>query len=267
MACRAFLANHSGAMATNPPPANSTTRFADRAADYAKARPSYPGAIVDATLGGLGAPSSLVAADVGAGTGVFARLLADRGVRVFAVEPNASMRAAAAPRERVEWREGTGEATGLPEGSVDLVTVAQAFHWMRADDALRECRRVLREGGRVAHVWNIQDRSDAFTAGYCASLERHAVDPPRSPWSLHDVSAILDDHPLFTPRRVVRVASEQLLDFDGLLTRARSASYCPKEGPAWDALRDEFAALFARHERDGRVALRYSSEAHLAEAR
>jgi SAM-dependent methyltransferase len=257
-------------MTTPLPPSNSTTRFADRASDYAKARPSYPTEIVDAVLGGLGDPSSLLAADVGAGTGLFARLLADyggRGCRVIAVEPNPVMRDAGGPHERVESRDGSGEATGLPEHSVDLVTVAQAFHWMRPDEALREFHRILKPGGRLAHVWNIQDRADPFTAGYCAAMERHAVDPPRSPWSLHDVSAVLDAHPLFTPRTIARVPSGQSLDLQGLITRARSASYCPKDGPGWAALDKELRTLFAEHARDGAVDLRYSSEAHMSAAR
>ncbi|MGP1309309.1 MAG: class I SAM-dependent methyltransferase [Phycisphaerales bacterium] len=249
------------------PPANATTRFADRAGDYAKARPSYPAEIVDAVLEGLGEPSALVIADIGAGTGVFSRLLADRGPRVLAVEPNATMREAAAPHNRVEFREGTGEATGLPDRAANLVTVAQAFHWMRPEEALREFRRVLVPGGRLAHVWNIQDRADPFTDGYCAAMERHAVDPPRSPWSLHDVSAVLDEHPLFTPRRIVRVPSAQPLTLDGLLGRARSASYCPKASPGWDALRHELVTLHGRHATEGVASLRYSSEAHISHAR
>ncbi len=254
-------------MTTPPPPANSTTRFASRAGEYVKARPSYPAGIVDAVLDGLGTPAGILAADVGAGTGLFARLLADRGCRVIAIEPNTAMRDAAAAHARIESRDGTGEATGLPDRSVDLVTVAQAFHWMRPDEALREFHRTLKPGARLAHVWNIQNRTDAFTAGYCAALERHAVDPPRSPWSLHDVSAVLDDHPLFTPRTIVRIPSHQTLDLDGLLTRARSASYCPKDGPGWAALERELGDLFAAHAEDGIVNLRYSSEAHIASAR
>jgi len=257
---------------SSPPPDNATTRFGERASAYAAARPSYPAKVIDAVLDGMGDPRGLVGADVGAGTGVFSRLLARRGVRVIAVEPNAPMRdeGRRAPDNaglRIEWREGAGEATGLDEHSVDLVTVAQAFHWMRTEDALREFHRIMRPGGRLTHVWNVLDRTDPFTAGYCAAMERHAVDPPRSPWSLQDVSGILDDHPLFMARRITRVAHAQALDRDGLRTRAQRASYCPKGGPGWDALRGELDNLFDRFARDGRVSLVYSSEVHASEAR
>ena len=68
-----------------------TARFSDRADDYVKYRPSYPPEAIDAVLEGLGEPAAVVAADVGAGTGISARLLSARGVRVIAVEPNREM--------------------------------------------------------------------------------------------------------------------------------------------------------------------------------
>src|SRR5690606_24337296 len=119
---------------SSPPPDNATTRFGERASAYAAARPSYPAKVIDAVLDGLGDPRGLVGADVGAGTGVFSRLLARRGVRVIAVAPSAPMRDGGRRARdnaglRIEWREGAGEATGLDARSMDLVTVAQAFHW------------------------------------------------------------------------------------------------------------------------------------------
>src|SRR5205085_9077451 len=71
---------------------DSVGRFSDRAADYVKFRPTYPAAAADAILAGLEPAGKLVAADVGAGTGISARLLAERGVRVVAVEPGSAMR-------------------------------------------------------------------------------------------------------------------------------------------------------------------------------
>ncbi len=58
-----------------------TGRFSDRAADYVKYRPDYPIAAIDHMLQGLGEPSRLVAADVGAGTGISTRMAAERGPR------------------------------------------------------------------------------------------------------------------------------------------------------------------------------------------
>jgi SAM-dependent methyltransferase len=239
-----------------------TGRFTDRAADYAKHRPTYPGAAVDAVLGGLAGPATLTAADVGAGTGIFARLLADRGVSVIAVEPNLAMRDAAAPHSGVTWREGTAEATGLPSGSVDLVVCAQAFHWFRRDEAIDELRRILRPGGRAALVWNERDPDDAATAAYGRLVEDAGAKdllrvpplgfggPPRG----------------FGPPREVVVPGHQELDLEGLLGRARSASYVPKSGPVHDAVMDGLRAVHARHaDADGLLQFRYRTLVFLAD--
>ncbi len=98
---------------------NPQDRFSDRAGDYAKYRPSYPAAAIDSILEGLDEPS--VAADIGAGTGISSRLLAERGVRVVAIEPNAEMRQAALPHPLVSFHNGTAENTNLPNASVKVV--------------------------------------------------------------------------------------------------------------------------------------------------
>ena len=97
-----------------------TARFSERASAYAANRPGYPPAALDALLEGLGPPERLTIADIGAGTGIAARLLAERGATVFAVEPNHSMTEQAEPDPRIEWIDGTGEDTHVPSKSVDL---------------------------------------------------------------------------------------------------------------------------------------------------
>src|SRR4051812_16005495 len=117
---------------------NSVTRFDDRATDYVKYRPTYPAEAVDAILDGLGPYDQIVAADIGAGTGISARLLGDRGVFVVAVEPGEAMRSAAAPHPNVTWTAGQAEATGLRSDSMALVLCAQSFHWFKPAEALVE---------------------------------------------------------------------------------------------------------------------------------
>ena len=116
-------------------------------------------------LEGLPRPADVV--DLGAGTGLFTRLLAARGdaevAAVVAVEPAEAMRAvlerevAAPSGGRVRAVPGTGEATGLPTASADVVVAAQAWHWVDAAAGSAEAARVLRPGGRLAAVWNQLD--------------------------------------------------------------------------------------------------------------
>jgi SAM-dependent methyltransferase len=240
-------------------------RFSDRATDYVKYRPSYPAAAVDAILQGLEPATRLRAADIGAGTGISARLLAARGVHVIAVEPGLDMRTAAQPDPNVVWVDGRAEATGLDPVSVDVVLCAQSFHWFKADDALREFARIVRPNGRLALVWNRRSKADPLTAGFRQAIldaggespaERMEFDPevvPRSGW--------------FSAAERLAFANAQRLSIDGLIGRARSASYVPKEGDAGARLVAVLTALHNQYARpDGLVTLVYETEVFRAVA-
>jgi SAM-dependent methyltransferase len=243
-----------------------TGRFRDRAADYRRFRPDYPPAALDAILGGLGGPERLVAADIGAGTGISARQLAARGVRVLAVEPNLEMRTAAGPHERVAWRDGVAEATGLESASVHIVLCAQAFHWFRVTESLAEFHRILGPSGRLALMWNSRDPDDPLTRGYAAAIHTvHGEHPAeRLPFDPASIAA----SGLFTAPREQRFPHAQALDLEGLIGRAASASYVPRERDSFDRLRALLVALWER-ERDARglVTMRYVTEVFTAKRR
>jgi SAM-dependent methyltransferase len=243
-----------------------TGRFTNRAADYVRHRPTYPAAAVDALLAGLATPEQLVAVDVGAGTGISSRLLAERGVRVNAVEPNRAMREAAAPHPGVIWLDGSAEAIPLPDATADLTLAAQAFHWFRAGESVREMARVTKSGGRLALLWNHRSKQDAFMRGYEEVL-LEVLDPGADPAVVGMASdlAAVDRSGLFGPRRVVSFEHRQRVDRDGLIGRALSASYVPREGPGRARLVDLLDALFARYAQEGSVDFVYDAEVTLAE--
>ncbi len=244
---------------------NPTGRFTDRAADYRRYRPDYPAAAIDAVLDGLGEPASLRAADIGAGTGISSRQLADRGVRVTAIEPNAEMRAAADAHPRVTFRAGTAEATGLPDGAVELALAAQAFHWFRAGDAVRELHRILTPGGRLAVVWNHRDHADPLTRGYIQAIHAVQGEHPAERAFAFDPAVLTGGG--FDPPDRVDVVHEQPLDRAGLVGRATSASYVPRQGPGFERLRQLLDALFERFAIGGLVRLRYVTAVHRARRR
>jgi SAM-dependent methyltransferase len=242
---------------------NPIGRFDDRAADYVKYRPDYPRESVDAILEGLPAPSSLHAADVGAGTGISARLLGDRGVQVIAVEPGAAMRNAAAPHPKVQWVAARAEATGLDNGSVDIVVCAQSFHWFQPDNAIAEFARILRSGGRLAIMWNRRSQTDPLTRGYRDALLEVGgeEESERMPF---DPSCITRNGSFRPPVRHL-VPYGQTVDLDGFIGRARSASYAPKSGPEGERLLTLLRDLHARFaDADGNVRLVYDTELFLA---
>lgn len=242
---------------------NPLNRFSDRAGDYAKYRPSYPDEAIASILEGLGNPSQLVAADIGAGTGISSRLLAERGVRVLAIEPNAAMRAAASPHPLVEFRNGTAEATNLPDASVDLVTCFQAFHWFDPTPTLSEFHRILKPSGRLALVWNDRSQDDEFTQSYTHLVQIASNNHPAES-RLISVDPLLAS-PLFPHVHCYSFAYQQELDLDGLIGRTTSVSYIPQEGLAHQELICALKELYNRACSDrGFVYLVYRTTIYLA---
>lgn len=124
--------------------------FSGTAASYARYRPRYPDALFTylATL----PPERTAAWDCATGSGQAAVALASHFVRVVATDASAEQIAHAEPHPRVEYRTAPAERSGLPDASVDLLTVAQALHWFDQDAFRAEAARVLRPGGVLA-VW------------------------------------------------------------------------------------------------------------------
>jgi SAM-dependent methyltransferase len=230
-----------------------TERFSDRAGDYDAGRPSYPAAAIDVLFDGLGDPNDVFAVDLGAGTGISSRLLADHGASVIAVEPNQAMREAAQPHPRVEWMAASAEWTGLGEASTDLVTAFQAFHWFDHAKALEEIVRILRSGGRAAVIYNERDENDAFTAAYGDIVRTYQTDETerRRADGLEAFAAFEG----WVAKRRVEFRNEHQLGAEGVLARVRSTSYLPKTGPAAGELNAAMRALFEQHARDGSVVM------------
>jgi SAM-dependent methyltransferase len=126
------------------------------AEQYAKYRPGYSTLVRDLVVGLL--PVGGLAADVGAGTGIWSSMLLEAGLKVVAVEPNEAMRReGSALHPLLGWKEGSAEKTGLLGGRHDLVSMASSFHWADFNLALKEFHRVLKPGGYFLALWNTRD--------------------------------------------------------------------------------------------------------------
>lgn len=117
---------------------------------YARFRPDYPPELA-AHLAGLCARRGL-AVDVGCGTGQLTTLLAPHFDEVVGLDPSADQVANARAAGRVRYLVSPAENLPLPDGGVDLVTVAQAAHWFDLPAFYAEVRRVAAPGAVVALV-------------------------------------------------------------------------------------------------------------------
>jgi len=124
--------------------------FSGLAPAYAVHRPRYPESLF-AWLATL-TPRHELAWDCAAGTGQASVGLTPFYRQVVATDASAGQIAAATPHPAVEFRVAPAAASGLDAGSVDLVTVAQALHWIELQTFYPEVERVLGPGGAIA-VW------------------------------------------------------------------------------------------------------------------
>jgi ubiquinone/menaquinone biosynthesis C-methylase UbiE len=133
--------------------------FTTLAEKYSAYRPDYSVSVMNAIFGIINKPrSALDVADVGAGTGIWTRMLAASGCRsVVAVEPNDEMRKMGGQHihnGKISWLKGSGEETTLADESCDLISMASSFHWVDFEKGTAEFNRVLKPNGYFVALWN-----------------------------------------------------------------------------------------------------------------
>lgn len=245
-------------------------RFSDRAIAYHANRPRYPKALLDELKRHCGIESGSVVADIGSGTGILSELFLQNGNTVYAIEPNAPMRAIAeqnlGSNPRFYSVAGTAEETTLPSSSVDLIIAGQAFHWFDREKVRPEFARVLRPDGSIVLVWNerVPD-SSAFAKDYEAALKTHSLDynvmdPKKVSRDLHGLGDFLGPQ-----MRVVKLHHSARVTFEQLSGLAASASYAPLPGhPKYEGFRTALTDAFTAHAEDGTVPLDYEMKAYIA---
>ena len=198
--------------------------FEAGAAAYERGRPGYPAGAIEWLRTELGLRPGRTVADVGAGTGKLTRELLSTGATVLAIEPVPGMRSVleqVVPGAQVI--DGTAEATGLTDESVDAVTVAQAFHWFDVPRTLTELHRVLSVGGRFAVIWNRRRREQPLHQAIHEITEPYREGSPSHYDSGWRESIAADGR--FAAAGEIQVPFEQEFDADGLVDRVASISF------------------------------------------
>ncbi len=238
-------------------------RFSYRAEHYDKFRPGYPDELIRFLHQHAAVGRDTVIADMAAGTGIFTEQLARWGNPIFAIEPNPSMRRLAEKRlrkfENCTCREGRAESSGLPDGSVDLIVSAQAFHWFDLEKARSEFERIGRGTPCVAVIWNLRNADSQFEAGYETLIQTYSVDYLQVSQRRMTTAEVLSFFGQTAPDYRV-FNHEDFLTHEQLVGRTLSYSYMPEVGAGvWEEVMRRLEALFHDHQRDGRVRLSYKT--------
>jgi SAM-dependent methyltransferase len=255
---------------------------------YRTYRPSYPRAIVELLQRECALTAQACIADIGAGTGMLTELFLEHGHRVYGVEPDPSMRAAAEDAFRAYPTftsiAATAEATTLPDRSIDFITAAQAFHWFDRKHARVEFARILVPRGWVVLVWNLQRTGgtpflDAWEQFWQTYMTREGVQGLATGQELTrlllqtnpDYRRRLDPElaaqelivPFFGAGRFARktFANPQVYDLEQLKGRVRSSVIAAQPGhPRYAEMLDALEAIFQMYQVEGRVTIEHDTE-------
>ena len=208
--------------------------FGSVAEAYDRGRPAYPAEAVGWLTGG----EAKVVLELGAGTGKLTRELVDQGHAVFATEPDEAMLAILRERvPEVSAKVATAEEIPANDRSVDVVVVAQAFHWFDHEVALPEIARVLKPGGHLALVWNSRDERIPWVRRMGELLGRQDLDTGSAEHVVHsDLFGFMEEA---TFKHWQEVNRETIID----LARSRS-SFAMMDDAEQDAHLEQVRAFY-----------------------
>jgi len=248
---------------------DSVKRFSKRADLYDRYRPDYPSDLFLFLYKEAVRSKEQVIVDLAAGTGIFSHPMASWPNPLYVVEPNEAMQAIARKRliefGEVKFFQGTAEQLDLPAHSVDLFTVAQAFHWFDLKATKAELLRVGTKGAKLAIIWNYRKVQTPFEIQYDAFIQRYSQDYNQSSqqkMNREELIAFFDPaEPLYK-----EFAHHEQLTFEVLWGRTQSYSFLPDAvGLLGDEMQHALQLLFTEHEIDGKVKLNYLTKMYLGD--
>lgn len=231
-------------------------KFTGKAKIYNKYRSSYANNCIEDIIKDRNISNQTIIADIGAGTGKLTEQFLEKGIKVIAVEPNKDMLNMARENlskygELIEFKEEAAEATKIENKSIDIIVVAQAFHWFDKELFKKECKRILKSDGLIAIMWNFID--------YKQELEGKIID-------IHKKYTTLSFNASEEKKRDEEIAeffgennyelkiyeNNYLEDYERFLGKQLSMSYAlKKEDEKYNEYIGAFKKLFDKYGKDG----------------
>ena len=247
----------------------NVNKFNSKGTVYSKARPSYPDALFGYLLAKRVIDKNTVAADIGSGTGIFTIELSKFTTSVFAVEPNDDMRVNAEEKYKtianITSVNATAENTSLPDCSVDLITVAQAFHWFDRELFRNECKRILKPNGKVVLVWNDRDTNSEIIQDNFAVNKKFCKDFKGSSNGIDFSKDAFSDF-FYGKFELVEFRNDIIYNREDFIARNLSSSYAPKENDSiYDDYINSIKEVFEKHQSNGTLKYPYITRCYFGE--
>ena len=207
-------------------------RFAGKAGIYKQFRPTYPKDLIDYLYFHTGFNKNSIIADIGSGTGIFSRLLLEQGNQVYCVEPNENMRQTAefdlSGFSNYISVNASAENTTIEKASIDFITVAQAFHWFNREAFKSECKRILKDNGKIVIIINNRDNEHEVVNKDYIIRAKYAVGDKKGlgrGFTDNLVNGFFKDNIFETQK----FENDLLFDEESFIGRNLSTSYAPNE--------------------------------------
>ena len=223
-----------------------TNAYTGKADEYHQYRWDYSPHAIHDIFNMTRITSQTVLADIGAGTGIFAKNFIERAGRIYAIEPNPEMHAITLKKfssfDSCHVILGGSENTTLDDDSVDIITAAQAIHWFDPGPTLREFQRILRSQG-----WLVVIRNHLPESSYADAL-KNLMTPENGVSSVNSGHPKKQDAPYYYGNgnyQLHRYSFPISHDWESFLGSLLSASYTPKiEHPKYPQFRRKAEQIF-----------------------
>lgn len=239
-------------------------KFTGKADFYDKYRPSYPDSLIDWLYERTKAET---VADIGAGTGKLTACLLKKPWKITAVEPNSDMSEKLSRLKGITIVNASAENTGIEQCSIGLVTAAQAFHWFDEELFKKECKRILKPGGRLAVIFNersydgcdISKARDEICQKNCGAFHSGHVGKRTS-----EEGDLFLMNEYFSEAERFCTENKIVMDEQAFIGDTLSRSYALKETDSgFSAFVGELKEVFARYEQNGKVTIKYNAVCYL----
>ncbi len=244
-----------------------THKFDLKSQVYSKSRPDYPEALFWYLMSERIISKNKVVADIGSGTGIFSVGVSPFVKTVYAIEPNQDMRTTAEKQfisyDNLVSINATAEKTSLEDCSVDVITVAQAFHWFDRVSFKKECERILKPDGYVVLIWNDRDISSPVIKDNFEVNQRFC---PNFKGSSNGFDFSKDAFSDFFKGEyeITEFENSLVYDEERFISRNLSSSYAPKENEAnYKDYVNAVREVFEKHNVDGKVVYPYITRCYM----